>query len=426
MNSLNSFRQANTNRRTFCLRAAGGVAALALSGEARRSAAADAPASLIASIEKVVLRHGRDGSGPTWFHPRACMIPGAASGSGATAFMTLQTIMGSDFFGPVHWMTSTDLGRTWTEPQPVPSLGRVKQPDGSEEGVCDVTPDWHPQTKTVLALGHNVFYRGPRFSADQPPRWPVYSVWRDGAWGPRARLTWDDPRGAYIYTNNCGQRVVLPEGDILLAFTYGNAKTKPRSVSSVICSFDGETLAVKQVSKEITHDKGRGLLEPSLAQFKDKFFLTIRAEDNRGYVCASDDGLKWTPKQPWMWDDGEPLTMSTTQQHWLAHSDALFLVYTRKDATNANVIRWRAPLWMAQVDPGSLRLVRDSESVVLPLMGDGVNDPDRVALMGNFDATNASRDESWVTAGEWQPKNGVRGDLLMARIRWNKPNQLAP
>lgn len=424
MKSPTNFHSVRTDRRTFCLRTAGGLAGLALPGEARRSAA-DEAAPLIASIEKVVLRHGRDGSGPTWFHPRACIIPGGAS-SDATAFMTLQTIMGSDFFGPVHWMTSSDLGRTWSEPLPVPSLGRVKQIDGVEEGVCDVTPDWHPQTRTVLALGHNVFYRGPRFSADQPPRWPVYSVWRDGEWGPRAKLAWDDPRGTYIYTNNCGQRIVLPNGDILLAFTYGNVKTTPRSVSSVRCSFDGETLAVKQVGDEIKHDKGRGLLEPSLASFGGKFFLTIRAEDNRGYVCASDDGLNWTPKQPWMWDDGEPLTMSTTQQHWLAHSDALFLVYTRKDATNTKVIRWRAPLWMAQVEPGSLRLIRASERVVLPLVGDGVDDPDRVALMGNFDTTNASREESWVTAGEWQPRNGVRGDLLMARIRWNRPNKLAP
>jgi hypothetical protein len=126
-----------------------------------------------------------------------------------------------------------------------------------------------------------------------------------------------------------------------------------------------------------------------------------------------------------MWDDGEPLVMSTTQQHWLVHSEALFLVYTRKDESNVNVIRWRSPLWLAQVDPRSLRLIRATEQVVLPLVGDGVNDPDRVALMGNFHTTNASRDESWVTVGEWQPKNGIRGDLLLARIRWNVPNRLA-
>jgi len=55
-----------------------------------------------------------------------------------------------------------------------------------------------------------------------------------------------------------------------------------------------------------------------------------------------------------------------------------------------------------------------------------VKDPDRVAIMGNFHPVNVNPDESWVTVGEWQPKNGIRGDLLLARIRWNKPNKLAP
>ena len=375
---------------------------------------------IVAGIEKVTLRRGRDGGEPTWFHPRACMVPGA---SGATAFMTLQVISGSDYFGPVHCMTSANLGLTWTNPQPVPPLGRVKQSDGSEEGVCDVVPEWHPATKTVLAVGHNVFYSGPRFSANQPPRWPIYAVWRDGQWGPRRRLDWADPRGDCIYTNNCGQRVVLPNGDILLAFTYGGAKNKARSVSGMICSFDGDTLAVKQVGEEIRHDKGRGLLEPSITQFQGRFFLTIRAEDGRGYVCTSDDGLQWTPKQTWAWDDGEPLTLSTTQQHWLPHSEALWLVYTRKDTSNVNVFRWRSPLWMAEVNPKTLRLRRDSERVVLPLVGDGVKDPGRVALMGNFHTTNVSPNESWVTVGEWQIK-GRKGDLLLARIRWTKSNAL--
>jgi hypothetical protein len=287
-----------------------------------------------------------------------------------------------------------------------------------------VVPEWHPKTKTVLALGHNVFYSGPKFSANQPARWPMYAVWRAGQWGPRRKLEWHDPRGAYIYSNNCGQRVVLPNGDILLAFTHTGDKAKPRSVSSVICAFDGETLSVKQVGEEIPHNKGRGLLEPSLVQFAGTFFLTLRAEDGHGYVCASDDGLKWTPKQAWAWDDSTPLAMSTTQQHWLPHSDALWLVYTRKDASNVNVIRWRSPLWMAQVDVKTLRLRRDTERVVLPLVGDGVNDPDRVAIMGNFHPLNVRSGESWVTVGEWQPKNGIHGDLLLARIRWTQPNQL--
>lgn len=374
---------------------------------------------LVASIEKVVLRRGRDGSGPTWFHPRACVVPGQ---DGPLAFMTLQTIAGSDYFGPVHWMESRDMGRTWTEPRPVPPLGRVQQADGWEEGVCDVVPEFHPRTGTVLAMGHNVFYRGPQFSADQPPRWPVYAVWRDGQWGQRRKLEWDDPRGARIYTNNCGQRVTLPDGQIALVMSFG-AKSTARSAAGVRCTFDGQTLAIAQVGREMKHAAGRGLLEPSLVQWRGKFFVTLRAEDNRGYVAASDDGLDFAEKQPWAWDSGEPLTMSTTQQHWLAHSDALFLVYTRKDASNVNVPRWRVPVHMAQVDTGRLRLIRATERIVLPLVGDGVNAPDDVAYSGNFHTTNVSDDESWVTDGEMLPKHGFRGDLLLARIRWNRPNR---
>ena len=44
--------------------------------------------------------------------------------------------------------------------------------------------------------------------------------------------------------------------------------------------------------------------------------------------------------------------------------------------------------------------------------------------MGNFHPLNVTPDESWVTVGEWQPKNGIHGDLLLARIRWTTPNSL--
>jgi hypothetical protein len=402
------------NRRAFLHSLGTSVAVSMLSGAASRMS------DLITGMEKVTLRRGRDGSGPTWFHPKACVVPGV---KGPTVFMTMQTITGSNYFGPVHGMTSPDLGRTWKEPLPVAPLGRVQQADGSEEGVCDVVPEWHGPTRSVLALGHNVFYAGPKFSANQPPRWPVYAVWRDGQWGPRHKLVWDDPRGSAIYTNGCGQRVVLPGGDILLALSYGT-KGQPRAVSGVICRFDGETLAVKQVGEAIQHSIGRGLLEPSLVAFQGRYFMTLRAEDQRGYVCTSKDGLKWTPKHAWAWDNGTPLEMSTTQQHWLAHSDALFLVYTRKDASNLKVPRWRSPLYLAQVDTAKLCLRRETERIVLPLVGDGVNAPDDVAYSGNFHPVNITADESWLTDGEMLPKRGYKGDLLLARIRWSRPNKL--
>lgn len=391
------------------------VASLALAGHSTRAQAAEAP--LIASIEKVVLP-APEVPGGTWFHPRACMV-------GKKAFMTLQPIKGSDYFGPVHWTTSDDLGKTWSEFQSAPPLGWEAEGEGNE-AVCDVTPSFHAATGGVLALGQNVFYSNAHqgFKGDQPPRWPVYAVWKDGVWGPRQKLVWDDPRGSQIYSNNCGQRVMMPNGEVMMNFTFG-VKDKPRAVCGVRCSFDGKQLLVQETGPELTNPVGRGLLEPSLTHFQNRFYLTIRAEDNHGYVAVSDDGLHYEPKQAWTWDDGTPLTMSTTQQHWLTHSDGLFLVYTRKDPSNLKVMRWRAPLWVAQVDVKTLRLIRATERVVLPLAGDGVNAGDLVPMMGNFGINNASATESWVTDGSWCPKAGNRGELQLARIQWSLPNRLA-
>jgi hypothetical protein len=400
------------NRRCFIQQTTAGLLAANL-------ASAQSAGGLIASIDKVTLKHGRDGSGPSWFHPRPCVVTGT---DGPGILMTMQEIRGSDYFLPVHWMESRDLGRTWTEPQPVPSLGRDPTTDGrGDEGVCDVVPQYHAKTACVLALGHNVFYRGPKFDRKQPPRCPVYAVYKDGVWSVRKRLMWDDPRGAFIYTNNCGQREVLEDGSIAFVMSFGPTEAG-RSAVGMRCSFDGETLAIQKVGREIKHAAGRGMLEPSMVRYRGKLYVTIRAEDSRGYVAASDDGLDFEEKQPWCWDDGTPLDMSTTQQHWLPHSDALHLVYTRKDASNANVIRWRSPLFIAQVDLKTLRLIRDTERVVLPMSGDGVKQPDDVALMGNFQTTNITPDESWVSVGEMLPKHGYRGDLTLGKIRWSRPN----
>ena len=381
---------------------------------------------LITSITKQTLWQNRDGQGTTWFHPRACMLPSTPV---PTALMLLQEIGGSDYFGPVHFSESRDLGKNWTTPQPIASLGRVPVDGhvGLQAGVCDVTPQYHPATKTVLALGHVVFYRGAKFAnQDQLARFPMYAVRnQDGYWSERKQLKWDDPRGSFIYSNNCGQRVVMPDGDIMMSFTFG-PESKHRMVAGVRCTFDGETLRVAQVGKPLTNQIGRGLLEPSVTRFDDRFLMTIRAEDGHGYVAVSEDGIDYAEQQPWRWDDGQAIGMSTTQQHWVTHGDALFLVYTRQAPSNQNVIRWRSPLWIARVDPERLVLIRESEQTVLPLVGDGVAEPNAVALMGNFNVTNASPHETWVTVGEWMPKQNAKGNVLLSKIAWARPNALAP
>ena len=402
-----------------------GVAIAILYLPALEPACAEDSKPLIESIAKETLWRNRDGKSRTWFHPRACMLP-RADGK-PIALMTLQEIGGSDYFGQVHWSISEDLGKTWSTPKPISALGRDPIPghDELQAAVCDVTPQYHPHTGTVIALGHVVFYKGAYFARkEQLPRYPIYVTrGQDGKWSRRKILKWDDPRGGHIYSNNCGQRVVLPDGDVQMSFTFG-PKAENRMVAGVRAAFDGEHLTVSKVGEPLHNPKGRGLLEPSVTRFGTKFWITMRAEDGRGYVSVSNDGLNWAEKKAWTWDDGVPVDMSTTQQHWLTHSDGLFLVYTRKDESNANVIRWRSPLWVAQVDPERRCLIRLTEQVALPLVGDGVKQPNKVALMGNFNVTNVSPYESWITVGEWMPRDEYRGDVLLAKIRWSKPNRL--
>lgn len=60
-------------------------------------------------------------------------------------------------------------------------------------------------------------------------------------------------------------------------------------------------------------------------------------------MTVSDDGFKWAAIREWTFDDGRPPGSYNTQQHWLAHGDGLFLVYSRRGADNDHIPRHRAP-----------------------------------------------------------------------------------
>ncbi|MCK5463242.1 MAG: hypothetical protein KAI95_09505, partial [Bacteroidales bacterium] len=109
-------------------------------------------------------------------------------------------------------------------------------------------------------------------------------------------------------------------------------------------------------------------------------------------------------------------------QHWVTHSETLYLVYTRRGADNDHVFRHRAPLFMAQVDPEKLCVIRETEQILVP---------ERGARLGNFGVTEISSNETWVTVAEWMQPHGVEkygsdGSVFVAKIEWNKPNRLIP
>jgi hypothetical protein len=223
------------------------------------------------------------------------------------------------------------------------------------------------------------------------------------------------------------QWLVEPDGSILMPVYCQDQADEPSYAGySMVwrCTFDGKTLRRvaegNKLIKEVPEGYGE-MSEPSITRFRGRYYLTLRG--NVGHVSTSTDGLNFEKPKPWMFDDGDPVGSYRTQQHWITHSDALFLVYTRWG--NASVFRHRAPLYMAQVDPDRLVLLRDTEQVLLP---------DRGVPMGNFGAANVTDSETWVTVGEnmffyggRDPRyRGAEGAILLARIAWSKPNANAP
>ncbi|MDA0746048.1 MAG: sialidase family protein [bacterium] len=378
---------------------------------------------LVLDASHEMVFNGREGE-VTWFHPKVGMMPPENESDPPVAVMCCQSITGSDVFGQIHESVSTDLGATWATPVPIASLGRHDlEAEGWQEGVCDFVPEWHRKSGRLLGIGQSVFYEDGVLARKQRRRNPVYAVRSpNGEWSAARKLECDDPRMTEGFTSGCVQRVTLENGEIILPCAWSPVGREDRAVGTLRCGFDGEEMKILEASEELRNTASRGLLEPTITRLDGRFYMTIRAEDDRGYVSTSDDGLTWAQQQAWTWEDGEPLWMSTTQQRWLTHSLALYLVYTRKAGHNENVIRWRSPLFMAEVDTERLCLIRETEREVFPLVGDAVNDPRGVALLGNFLPVNATVEESWVTVGENLIPVKGKGDALLARIQWTRPN----
>ena len=189
------------------------------------------------------------------------------------------------------------------------------------------------------------------------------------------------------------------------------------SVRTVAAKPNGDISSPLYVSNALTNEVGRGLLEPHIAAHDGRLFMTLRAEDSRGYVAVSEDaGRSWGEPRAWTWDDGDIIPMHTTMTKLLAHSDGLLLVYTRIRHDNQSVFRSRAPLHCAEVDPSTLSLKRSTERILVPNRGFPV---------GNFWVWPIDQQKSYVTVAEW-PRDGraQNGDTWLVKIHWNRPNEL--
>jgi hypothetical protein len=251
------------------------------------------------------------------------------------------------------------------------------------------------------------------------PRSSVWSVYDPPSqtWSPWAALKMPDEPRFNCAGAGCTQRVDLENGDVLLPIYSREMNDKAYFATVVRCTFDGKTLAYAEHGTELTLNIERGFDEPSLTKFHGKYYLTIR-NDLAAYVAVSDDGLHFPEPRKWTFDDGADLGSYNTQAHWVTHSDGLFLSYTRRGANNDNVVRHRAPLFLAQVDPERLVVMRATEREIVPNKG---------AQLGNFAVVDVNEHETWVTTSEGMSpgdprKSGANGRVYAARIQWAKPN----
>ncbi len=368
-------------------------------------------------VDLVAVHSGYDGQ-ECWVHARAGVVYDETAPS---IVLTMQRLLlsGSDVFSGLHLMRLSEGGSHWEGPLEQPNLARQVHPDGMETVVCDFTPQWHKASKRLLGIGHTAQYRGNALAADRR-RVTAYSVYdaATGVFGPWRSLQMPataTPESDPFFNSGAGstQRVDLSNGDILLPI-YHKAQDAEQFSSSVLrCAFDGETLRVLEHGNALSVPIKRGLYEPSLTQYRGRYYLTLRNDDD-GYAAMSADGLHFGPPRIWRFDDGEPLGNYNTQQHWVTHSRGLFLVYTRRGADNDHVFRHRAPLFMAQVDPDRLLVIRATERILIP---------ERGARLGNFGVCRVNCKLALVTAAEWmQPagceKYGSDNSVYVASIRW--------
>lgn len=395
---------------------------------------------LIDRIDNEVILHGRRDN-RAWFEPGVDVVPTGKEGEFPEVFVVAKMLTGNDI-GPLFFVRTRDLGKTWTPPALSRNWHKAPMPDDVFEEPWFV-PVYHRKTRRLMALGNTHFTMDEGRNTGQknerharlPGHFPgaVFSLWNAGAqdFEPWQRLPL--PEGIRLGIYYAGQKHECADGTMLVPGYYyaGPAKKsseKFKCVTVLHLSFDGSRPAFLDHGSVHVVEEARGLAEPSIIHFQDRFFLTVR-HDHRGYVTTSDDGLHFGALRPWTFDDGSELGNYNTQQHWLKHGDRLFLVYNRKSELNRGVFRSRAPLFLAEVDPTRLCVIKDSERVVFPEKG---------ARMGNFCIADVGPRESWIITGEWlegkfdyaRPENRFYvenaainymqyiGDLLLARVIW--------
>lgn len=350
------------------------------------------------------------------FDGKECKINPSLVKSGNNMFLSYKMLLlsGSDVFNDTYFVKSVDYGVTFGANE---KLERFEtREDGVRKNFSFVTEyinRFHNKWFVFGVIQNYVTEDYPTIS-EELPRVAKF-IFKDIETGRYTGELKDLPlSNEYFDAVPHGQVIEYENGDFILTFSYSPKGAKKGGTLAVKYRYENEKLSIVEAGEFIEYTKAaRGVCEPSMARLDDKYYLTLRT-DEQGLLAVSDDGLNFGEPFAWKWDDGSVLENYNTMQRWIRHKDALYLTYTRKGANNDHVFRHRAPIFMARFDEEKLCLVKDSEVILVPELG---------ARLGNFKVSEISENEFWLITAEWmQPigceKYGSDNAIWIAKVKF--------
>ena len=331
-----------------------------------------------------------------YVHARGLIRP---DGFGIMTTQKLE-LSGCDLFYGLELMKSYDGGKTFSKPVLCKNLCRKYFPDGTSLVMSDATPFYHAASGKIILTGHMVWYRKDNKLLLEARRSPVYAVYNEELGDFDAYREIEMPvtdNDEYFSSGaGCTQICECENGDLLIPIYY-----KPLAIATdplgcatatvIRCSFDGENMKIVDIGNTLRTNIPRGIDEPSIIKLGDRYFLAMR-NDRTGLISRSDDGLHFDDPTELCFDNGENLGNYNTQQHWLVGGGKLWLVYTRRAGFNDHMFRHRAPLFIAEVDPDTLRVIRSTERIAVP---------ERGARLGNFGCQSVNDEYGYIFVSEW-------------------------
>lgn len=313
----------------------------------------------------------------------SCFHPAFAPLSDDGLIFTFQTYNSSDCYSEP--LAEIYENGCWRDSMRIPGMENVPLGNGFIQGVADIRP-FAGKDGSVAVFGCSTVYCKSECAVEKDnfEQFSVYNIYRPGqGWGVPGRLPGVRVACAQLEQNDNGNWIVPTYFEYGVADDITGVDKLPRyAVQTLEIQLQNDSLSVSDKGNILELPVKRGFIEPSVVRYQDRYYMTLRAEDGHAYWTSSNDGLNWQTPQPWKFDDGSPMTTDSTQQHFLELNNKLYLLYTRKDPCNGDVFRYRAPLFMAQVDMGKGTIEKSSEIVVFEKREQhGV-----IGLLGNFHA----------------------------------------